>query len=108
MRTIAFGLHDLAQRDTDADLRTDQVAQCLIVRAVRGLKRQRYADGVGCTGELGHLRVAAKLMGYTAVHGYGLGQPTKHVLEPLMGDTFIHLDERGRSNDVGVQNDSEL
>ncbi len=47
-------------------------------------------------------------MGDTAVGFNGLGKPSEAVLDALVGECLIVLDERCRSDHIGIENNDKL
>lgn len=67
------------------------------------LERERSAQSVGGPGEFGYQRIAANLVGYSAVRFNDVGEPPERGLHAFVGDSLIGLDERSRANHVSVQ-----
>jgi hypothetical protein len=97
-----------AQRNTDSKLRADFTGKLAIVVTVRGLKFQGGTYGLRRFTELGHESIAADLMRGAAMANDGFREAPKRILDTLVCDQFVRLNQSGRTDDIGMQDDSEF
>lgn len=110
----AFSSHGLirddyfSQRNADADFWTDLARELFVAEPVLSLKCQGCTDGVSGPVELGDKGVAANLVRDATVPNTSLGKLLERLSYAVVCDSLVSLNQRGGTDDVGVENDREL
>ncbi len=99
---------DFSQSDTDAKIWTNCVVKLRVALRADLLERERRRHCIRRPCKIRHECIATDLVDDTPVGFDSLREATEGVDDALVGDRLVKMNERGRTNHVGVQDDGEL
>ena len=100
--------HNLSECNPDAKMGTDLACKLLIMSMVGSLERQCRSYCIRRSLKPSYQCVTTDLMRRSAMARYRLGEPPEGVLNSFVSELFVLLNESGRADHIGVQDDSKL